>query len=383
MPFAAALSEHPVAAVATGEVAGELLERLGPAPDLVVAFLTGHHRDAFADVVAALRTLVAPTRLLAATAVSVLAAEREVEDHPAISAWGARFAPGTTVAPLRLDALRTGDGVVVLGLDPAALAGAGAVVLLADPASFPTDEVLTALRREAPGVPVVGGVASAGFGPGANRFALDDGVHDDGAVAVVLPADAAQVATVVSQGCRPIGDPLTVTRAEANVVAEIAGRPAAERLREALEGLPEPERELATHGVHVGRVVDEHRVDLGPGDFLVRNLVGADPDTGALVVNDLVEVGATVQFQLRDADAADDDLRVLLAGHDADGALVFTCNGRGTRLFGTPDHDAELVTTLTGSRATAGMFCAGEIGPVGGRPFLHGFTASVALFRDR
>jgi len=225
-------------------------------------------------------------------------------------------------------------------------------------------------------------VASAGFGPGANLLALDGQVHDDGAVGVVVPGGAAVVEAVVSQGCRPIGSPLTVTRSEANVVAEIAGVAATERLREALEGLSEPDRDLARRGLHVGRVVDEHRIDLGRGDFLVRNLVGVDPEAGTLAVNDLVEVGSTVQFQVRDADAADEDLRDLLAGRHADGALVFTCNGRGARLFGAPDHDAELVTSLTGSRATAGMFCAGEIGPVGGVPFLHGFTASIALFRD-
>ncbi|MFN8038123.1 MAG: FIST N-terminal domain-containing protein [Acidimicrobiales bacterium] len=382
MPFAAALSEHPVAAVATGEVAGELLDRLGPVPDLVVAFVTGHHREVFGDVVAALRTALAPTRLLAATAVSVLAGEREVEEHPAISVWGARFSSGAAVAPLRLDALRTADGVVVLGLDPTALVGAAAVLLVADPASFPTDELVAALRREAPGVPVVGGVASAGVGPGANLLALDGQVHDDGAVGVVLPAGAAVVDLIVSQGCRPVGSPLTVTRSEANVVAEIAGVPATERLREALAGLDGPELELARRGLHVGRVVDEHRIDLERGDFLVRNLVGIDAARGSIAVNDLVEVGSTVQFQVRDAAAADEDLRELLDGHVADAALVFTCNGRGSRFFGAPDHDAELVTSLTGSRATAGMFCAGEIGPVGGRPFLHGFTASIALFRD-
>lgn len=382
MPFAAALSEHPVAAVATGEVAGELLDRLGPSPDLVVAFVSGHHRAAFADVVATLGTVLAPDRLLGSTAVSVLAGEREVEDHPAISAWGARLAPGSAVGPLRLDALRTADGVVVLGLDPTALEQAGAVLLIAEPTSFPTEELVAALRREVPGVPVVGGVASAGFAPGANLLALDGQVHDDGAVGVVLPAGAVRVETIVSQGCRPIGSPLTVTRSEANVVTEIAGEPATERLREALASLTEPDRELARRGLHVGRVVDEHRVDLGRGDFLVRNLVGIDADRGSIAVNDLVEVGSTVQFQVRDADAADEDLRDLLGGHAADGALVFTCNGRGARLFGAPDHDAEVVTSLTGSRATAGMFCAGEIGPVGGRPFLHGFTASIALFRD-
>ena len=132
--------------------------------------------------------------------------------------------------------------------------------------------------------------------------------------------------------------------------------------------------------MHLGRVIDEHKLDFERGDFLIRGVLGADPDSGALAVGDELEIGATVQFQVRDAVSADDDLRAMLAGREADGALVFTCNGRGIGLFGAPDHDASVVSELTGSPALAGMFCAGELGPIGGRTFLHGFTASMALF---
>jgi small ligand-binding sensory domain FIST len=133
-------------------------------------------------------------------------------------------------------------------------------------------------------------------------------------------------------------------------------------------------------GLHMGVVVDEHKLDLSRGDFLVRNLLGADQSTGALAVGDVVEIGQTVQFQVRDADAADEDLRVLLGGVEGDAALLFTCNGRGSHLFGTPDHDAALVGDVLGPVPLAGAFCAGEIGPIGGQNFLHGFTASLAVF---
>ncbi|MEZ5142776.1 MAG: FIST N-terminal domain-containing protein [Acidimicrobiales bacterium] len=330
MPFASALSEHPDAAAATGEVAGALLEALGPSPDLVLVHATGAHRDAFADVVDALGRVLTPHRLLGATAVAVVGGAREVEEQPALSLWGARLSTAgpADLRPLRLDAIRTGDGLALLGFDPEALRSAGAVVLLCDP-GFPTDEVLAALRREAPALPVVGGVASAGFGPGANRLALDGRVFDDGAVGVVVPPGLVDVELVVSQGCRPIGEPRTVTRAEANVVLEIAGTRALDHVAAVLETASPRDRGLAERGLHLGRVVDEHRIELGRGDFLVRNLVGADPDRGSIVVNDLVEVGATVQLQVRDAEAADEDLRELLAGREADAALVFTCNGRG------------------------------------------------------
>ena len=137
-----------------------------------------------------------------------------------------------------------------------------------------------------------------------------------------------------------------------------------------------------SHGLHLGQVIDEHKAEFGRGDFLVRNLFGADQRTGALAVGDAVSVGQTLQFHIRDAGAADEDLRELLAGVDASAALLFTCNGRGQRLFGVPDHDAGLVETLLGQIPLAGAFCAGEIGPVGGRNFLHGFTASLLVFTD-
>ncbi|MCX7620196.1 MAG: FIST C-terminal domain-containing protein, partial [Acidimicrobiales bacterium] len=258
----------------------------------------------------------------------------------------------------------------------------GHLLLLADPASFPIEDLLALTAARHPRLTIIGGVASAGFAPGANRLVLDGHSFDDGAVGVLLPTDAINLETVVSQGCRPIGDPFTVTRAERNVVFEIAGRPALEKLVQILGTLPEAERQLARSGLYIGLVIDEHKLDFDRGDFLVRNVIGVDHESGAVAVNDLVPLGATVQFQVRDAEAADDDLRALLKGRDAAAALVFTCNGRGTRLFGEPDHDARVITDLTGSRATAGMFCAGEIGPIGGRSFLHGFTASMAIFND-
>jgi small ligand-binding sensory domain FIST len=207
---------------------------------------------------------------------------------------------------------------------------------------------------------------------------LDGDVREHGAVGVFL--DGVEVRPVVSQGCRPIGQPFVVTRAHGNFVEELGGRPALDRLRELAEGLDEQEQELVRRGLHLGVVVDEHQSAFGRGDFLVRNIVGADRASGALGVGDQVDVGQTVQFQVRDAGAADEDLRSLLADTTASAALVFTCNGRGQHLFGMPDHDAGVVAELLGPIPAAGAFCAGEIGPIGGRNFLHGFTASLALF---
>lgn len=374
--FGAALSEHPLATHATGEVVGSLIEQIGPGPDLAVVFVTAAHVGALEDIAATVRATLGPRTLLGTSAVSVLGAEREVEEQPAVALWAGHTGP---VTPVALDLAAGADGPVLVGVDPARLESASTLVLVADPAGFAVDAALGALRATAPHLRVVGGIASAGFGPGANRLVLDGSVRTSGAVGVLIDGDD-RVRTVVSQGCRPVGGPLTVTSADGPMVRELAGRTALDRLRELVEGLSPDDRALARNGLHLGRVIDEHKPDFGRGDFLIRNIRGVDPDNGALSVGDVIEVGDTVQFQLRDADAADEDLRMLLAGEHARGALVFTCNGRGNRLFGYPDHDAAVVTAATGTRAVGGMFCAGELGPVGGQSFLHGFTASIALF---
>jgi small ligand-binding sensory domain FIST len=309
--------------------------------------------------------------------VSVIGGPREVEEQGALAMWAAaRTGPVRTVS---IDAVEGFDGWSFPGMHPPVVEAARTLVLLAEPTTFPVDPFLAFTASRYPELRVVGGVASAGFGPGGNRLVVDAHVRDRGAVGVLLSADQA-VTTIVSQGCRPIGEPYTVTRAERNVIYEIGGRPALDRLQGLLGTLDEHELDMAREGLHLGRVIDERRAEFTRGDFLVRNVLGGDRDVGAIAIGDEVQVGDTVQFQVRDADSADEDLRLLLDGHLAGGALVFTCNGRGRRLFGRADHDAEVVVRSIDSSSVAGMFCAGEIGPVGHRSFLHGFTASVALF---
>jgi small ligand-binding sensory domain FIST len=252
------------------------------------------------------------------------------------------------------------------------------LLLLTDPFSFPTDGFLRRLDEARPGLQVIGGAASAARGPGGNRLLLDRDICSTGAVGVLL--DGVAIGTVVSQGCRPLGRPYVVTRGERNRMEELAGQPALTRLQECATAASDADRELIRAGLHVGLVVDEHKSDFRRGDFLVRNVVGADPESGTLAIGDDVNVGQTIQFHVRDAAAADEDLHELLAGREADAALLFTCNGRGRGLFDVPDHDAGVLARMLGPLPVAGAFCAGEIGPVGGRNFVHGFTASVALF---
>jgi small ligand-binding sensory domain FIST len=386
MTFASALSEHPDPAEATGEVIGAVLEQLGTEPDVAAVFASPQHRDTFGDMAAAISRMLRPGVLVGTTAVAVLGGSREVEDAPAIGLWAGRLA--ARPRPVRLDATRTASGIALQGLSASTFEPGDALLLLADPFSLPVDAIIDALAElEVPetsgtlSVPVVGGMASAANTPGGNRLVLDDEVMSSGGVGVVLPGSVA-TRTVVSQGCRPIGDPMIVTRAEGNLVMEIAGRPALDRLDDLVRAADADERSLLASGLQIGIAIDEHRATFERGDFLIRGVVGADRLQRALAVGDRVEVGTTVQFQVRDAVAADEDLRAMLADATGDAALVFTCNGRGQRLFGEPDHDARVVHDTLGSPALAGMFCAGEFGPVGGRSFVHGFTASVLVFRD-
>jgi small ligand-binding sensory domain FIST len=377
--FASSLSEHPVTAHAVGEAAGQVLEQLGTSPDVVVVFVTPPHAGALEDVAATVRAVLEPRAVIGCAAVSVLGDGREVEEGPAVSLWAARVGP---VAPVRLQVEQTSQGALLTGWPAELPFEPSALLLLADPFTFPAEALFAALQEERPGLPILGGNASAARGPGGNRLALHDQVVTDGAVGVLL-GPGATVEAVVSQGCRPVGQPYTVTRAEHNVVYELGGQPAYQRLVETCErDLDEDELRLVNNGLHLGIVIDEHKSEFGRGDFLVRNVMGADPDNGAIGVNDVVEVGTTVQYHLRDAATADEDLRALLGGRHADAALVFTCNGRGVRLFGTPHHDAGVVDQVLDRPPASGFFAAGEFGPVGGRNFVHGFTASVALFRE-
>lgn len=379
MKVAAALSEHPLPTHAVGDATGDVLEQLGGPPDVAAVFVTAGHAGALEDIAATVRTILRPEVLVGAAAVSVIGGHREVEDRPGISVWAAR---SRGIQPVRIQTARTDEGWTIQGLPRRAVDGNRTLVLFADPYSFPAEGFLEQLESTCPGLTVVGGIASGAKGPGGSRLVVDDTVHTDGAVGLLLGRDA-DVTPVVSQGCRPVGEPLVVTRCERNVVFELGGRPALERLREVVEELDPDDRRRAATGLQVGLVINERQATFGTGDFLVRNVLGVDTAAGAVGVAEVLSVGQTIQFHLRDAATADLDLRAALTGRQGDGALVFTCTGRGQALFGFPDHDADVVSSGLATRATAGFFAGGELGPVGGRNFLHGFSTSILVFGPR
>jgi small ligand-binding sensory domain FIST len=363
------------------------LAPLGDRPaDLVFLFVSPQHEDVQRAIIDVATERVGGATVLGCSAGGVIGGRREIEDAPAVAAWAASL-PGIGVQPFRLTFQREDDHAIVEGLeDLPSLDEEPVIVMLADPFSFPADVLLDHLNDTGAGVPIVGGMASGGLEAGRNSLYFNDEILRDGAVGAILTG--AGMATVVSQGCRPVGKTYAVTRAERNVLYEIGGAPAITRIEELYAESTDRDQLLIRRGLHVGSAITETKPELGRGDFLVRNVVGVDRDTGAIAISDQVEVGRTVQFQVRDAESAREDLRVVLERErtarpsDVAGALLFSCNGRGSALFGQPDHDVNAVRRAFGDVPVAGFFAAGEIGPVAGKNFLHGFTASILLIRE-
>lgn len=377
------MSERPDAGEAFAEATERAASELVGAPcTLAVVFAGAAHLGHGEEILAAVREGLSPAALIGCGAGGVVGGSRELEEGPAAVVW-ALSSPNGTAETHVLETHPVDEGLALGGLpeDPADYGDA--LLVLADPNTFSTDGLLMHLNAARPGMPVLGGLASAAAVGSASLF-CDGEVVDAGAVACSLRG--IEVLPCVSQGAAPVGPEMTVTAAEGNVITELASQPALERLREALGDLDDDERELAGEGLLMGVVIDENQPDYDRGDFLVRPIVGVDPDSGAVAFGDRVRVGQTVRLHVRDGASADDDLREALAlgaaamGADgAAGALLFTCNGRGRHMFGLPDHDAAALDHAFGA-PTAGFFCAGEIGPVGGRNFLHGFTATMAVF---
>jgi small ligand-binding sensory domain FIST len=355
----------------------------------VVAFASPDTLRGADELLAAVHERLSPDCVIGAMGEAIIGEGREVEDGPALALWAARL-PGARVTPFRLVARTSDEGLGVLGWpselehDPPP---EGPVIMLADPFTFPADALLGQLNLDGRGVRVVGGLASGGRGPGEHRLLFGREVHEDGAVGVIVRG--ARMVTVVSQGCAPIGPDMVITAAQGSTVEELAGVPALTKLEEVVAELPEEDRAMASvGGLLAGLVINENQPDYGRGDYLIRGIHGGDPLSGTLQVGERVRVGQTMRFHVRDAASADEDLRGALrrarhelGSHSPSGGLIFSCNGRGTRMFASADHDAAVVLEELGTPA-AGLFCNGELGPVGGKNFLHSFTATMALFAD-
>jgi small ligand-binding sensory domain FIST len=385
--FASALSTQPDLSQAVEEVCESALGQLQATPDLAVLFISAEY-PAIDDALAAdVRARLKAGVLLGGTGESIVGTSREIEGQPAVSLWLARLEE-VRVVPMHLQLERTPEGASIVGW-PDELSEHwptdATMLVVGDPYTFPADLMVERLNEDRPDLHVVGGMASGAAAPGENRLFLGDKVLRTGAAAVML-AGPLRATTVVSQGCRPIGQHLIVTKSEGNVIQELGGKPALIQLKSIFDTLATSEQQLVQRGLHLGRVVNEYQDQFTQGDFLVRNVMGIDPDTGSMAVGDFFRPGQTVQFHVRDYRTADEEMRQLLAVVRDDAqrsplaGLLFTCNGRGTRLFPEPHHDALVIREYLGNIPLAGFFAAGEIGPIGGKNFMHGFTASLVLF---
>ena len=367
--------------------------------DLALAFAGPPHLTHGKWILSTIHDELDPRNLIGCGAGGVVGGGREIEEGAGAVVWAASL-PGAQVDVHHLEIVAADDAprpgsegfaardleadTATSELDASALGDA--LIVLADPYSFPTELLLRRLNEHRPGLPVIGGLASAGAAGSAALFAGGE-VLEGGAVACSL--SGLSVVPCVSQGAAPVGPEMTITAAEGNVIAELASKPAIDRLGEAIATLEPREQALAAEGLLLGIVIDENKPEYRRGDFLVRPIVGADREAGTIAVGERVRVGQTVRMHVRDGASADEDLRAALrlqaealASEPPAGALVFTCNGRGSHMFDVPDHDASAVEDAFGVPA-GGFFCAGEIGPVGGRNFLHGFTATIVLLADR
>ncbi|NOS79701.1 MAG: hypothetical protein HOP35_17355 [Nitrospira sp.] len=382
--FVSAVSRNPDTEAAARDLVDEVRAKLdGVTPDLAFVFFSSHHVPR-AELLAETVSDVLGARVsLGCSGEGVIAGAEELETSPAVTLWTACL-PGVTLTPVRLSFSQTQDQFSLPGW-PESDGQESTFLLLADPFSTPMQDVLSLLEERYPGAAAIGGLAGGGQDAGENRLFLGRQTFESGLVGVRISGPI-EVRPVISQGCRPIGERYVVTKAEHNLVHEMGGTPALTRLQAVFESLGGDDRRRAHRALHVGIVIDEHRNRFERGDFLVRNLVGADQTTGAVAIGDVVQEGQTVQFHLRDAKSASEDLHLLLAADRSRhsnaplGALVFSCCGRGQGLFGRPHHDSGVLTERLGQIPVAGFFAQGEIGPVGGRNFLHGYTASMALF---
>ena len=352
---------------------------LTAAPDLLLVFIDSRYADHYEQIIRHLREETGARHLIGASGQSVIGSSLEAEAGSAIAVLGLAL-PDAEFTSLPIDPERMSEDVFTPIQD-----GPDVWLMFSNPFTVMTDRLVEHLQQLRPELVLLGGMASSHRQQHGCAVFIDDQVLISGAAMMGL--GGVSVRPIVAQGAEPLGQPWIVTECDANTVKSLGSRPALEVLQETLHELDDGTRDRALRNLLVGLAMDEYRETHERGDFLIRNIMGADRESGAVSINAVPRVGQTFQFQFRDAQAADDDLRARLTDlrdtlqpdEEVLGALLCSCNGRGRGLFGEPDHDASALSEIFGPVPTAGFFCNGEIGPVGGENYLHGFTASIAV----
>ncbi len=399
--FASAFSLRHDCTLALREACETLKEGLGGrSPDLLVLFVSPHHAAEYDELASRVGSMTGARVLVGCAGESVIGGSRELERTPAISLW-AVVCEDLDLHPFRLMA-HPAEGGAPGNEDSIAYPGhldfsnlphrpGDSLLLFADPYSFPVSDYLEKLHREAPGLPVTGGLASAARQPGESALFLGGERRNQGAVGVYMRGGI-ELTNVISQAYRPIGRPWVITSASGTLVKKLGGKTAHSVLLNTLNSLPAEVRASLRMAPMLGVAWDPMRSEFDASDFLAHPIRGIAPQEEALVLTSQVRVGQTVQFMIRDPRSAGDDLSQRLQRYGESppahpsqaGALVFTCNGRGSRMFDEPDHDSSRVQAHLGEGVPmAGFFAGGEIGVLGDRSQLQGFTASTAVYRAR
>lgn len=391
MKWTSAISEKSALNAALEECGEQISEGLsGLTPDLVCLFVTPHYATEYSKISDTVSRLLNAKVVFGCSGGGVIGSGKEVEFRPAISMSAASL-PGVDLLPFHLEE----NGLPDLDAAPEAwhhlISQAPleptSILLLADPFTFHAEPLIRGLDYAYPTTTKIGGLASGGRRPGQNLLLLSGQEHYSGAIGVALQGNVA-VEPIVAQGCRPIGPVLCITSCDQHLLIQLDGQPALELLQTLYQTLTEEDRYSATHSLFLGIAMDTFSENLGPGDFLVRNLLGIDPRTGVIGVGETLQEGQLVRFHIRDRETSRQDLVALLEpyqGYEREnphsGCLMFSCLGRGEGLYGVPNHDSEVFANHLGNIPLTGFFCNGEIGPVGTETFLHGYTSAFGLFR--
>ena len=393
MRWASAVDTDNSLTAAVDHAAEKLFNDLGKQePDLLTVFVSGQHAPYFEQLPDLLRREFDGAFLFGCCATGVIGGGREVEDRPGLALTGAVL-PGVRMKGIHLDAAQVPPVYAEQRVWEDAMQMTASqqpsFLVLADPYSFETETLVKGLDRAYPSTAKVGGLASGARQAGGTALYLGSQAYRSGAIALALTGNV-QIDAVVAQGCRPIGDPMFVTAAHENLVRELDGHVPRDVLATLFEQLPSADREIFSQSLFLGLAMRGDAEQYVPGDFLIRNILGMDPQSGALWVNAQVPANSVVQFHLRDASTSAYDLERALTHYRAStlsaassGALLFSCTGRGMGLYGQTDHDSNAFRRLVADVPVGGFFCDGEIGPVHNSTYVHGYTSAFAVFSER
>lgn len=372
----------------------EIIEKLGRnTPDFVLVFVAGQLADYYKDIADQIYADLKPKVLIGCSAGGLIGGGLEIEQQSGIS-LSVALLPGVKLCPFHIDDRQLPDSDAGPAFWEELIGVTGeeepSFILLPDPFTFRIEALIEGLDFAFPKSPKIGGLASGANQPGGNILFLNDQIYNKGLVGVAISGNL-MLETIVAQGCKPVGAPLRITACDNNILLELDGKPAVVALKQVLEGMSEYDQKLARHSFFLGVVMDEFKADFKSGDFLIRNIIGIEPKSGALIVGEMLRQERTVQFHVRDAATSSEDLRILLKdymdkksnGGKRLGALLFSCLGRGTYLYGQANHDSDGFRAYIGDVPLSGFFCNGEIGPVGGRTFIHGYTSSFGIFKEK